>query len=199
MPQIHIYLPPSRPNSVLKISSHAPPFWRGLGCPRLGYPRRCGSPFFAWPALGRWLRSRLLGRQLWSPSRAGSRRDRTGVGSERIGEVRQAGVAHARAEPEPGVIVLAAKPVPAETPPTSPATVKSTSPEAVNKIVDRHWQDANASLMPVAPPRRHARSKEPKQSAAKSPPSTRAEVWHCRQDAMGGLLRSLDLSPKCNL
>jgi len=100
---------------------------------------------------------------------------------------------------EPGIIVLAAKPVPAETPSTVPETVKSTNPETVNKIEDRHWQNANASMIPVAPPRPHPKSREPKQSAAKSPPSARAEVWHCRQDAMGSLLRSLDLSPRCNL
>lgn len=99
---------------------------------------------------------------------------------------------------EPGVIVLAAKPVPAETPSTSPEPVKSTIPEPVRKIANRHWRDANASI-PVAPRRRHPESKEPKQIAAKSPPSPRAEVWHCRQDAVGGLLRSLDLSPRCNL
>src|ERR1700731_3731761 len=54
MRQVHIYLPPSRPNSVLKISSHPPPLCRSLGC-----PRRCGSPFFVLWALGRRLRSRL--------------------------------------------------------------------------------------------------------------------------------------------
>jgi hypothetical protein len=108
------------------------------------------------------------------------------------------------ARAEPGMIVLAARPVPAETPLTSPETpsttpeTPSTGSETVNKIADRHWRDANASI-PAAPARRHPRSKEPKQSAAKSPPSTRAEVWHCRQDAVGGLLRSLDLSPRCNL
>jgi hypothetical protein len=64
MLQIHIYSPPSRPNSVLKISSHPPPLCRSLGC-----PGRCGSPFFVWLAWGRRLRSRLLRRQLlWSSS-----------------------------------------------------------------------------------------------------------------------------------
>jgi hypothetical protein len=110
------------------------------------------------------------------------------------------------ARAEPGMIVLAAKPVPAETPLTNPeipstgsGTVKSASPETVKQTAQRPWRDANASLIPVAPPRRHPKSKEQTPSAAKSPPSTRAEVWHCRQDAVGGLLRSLDLSPRCNL
>jgi hypothetical protein len=96
---------------------------------------------------------------------------------------------NARAEPE--IIVPAAKPTPAETP--------STSQETVKKATDRHWQNANASIIPVVSPRRHTKSKEPKQSAGKSLPNERAEVWHCRQDAVGSLLRSLDLSPRCNL
>jgi hypothetical protein len=99
---------------------------------------------------------------------------------------------NARAETE--IIVPAAKPMPAETP--------STSPETVKKVADQHWQNANAKIIPVAsPPRRTRRtkSKELKQSAGKYPPNERAEVWHCRQDAVGSLLRSLDLSPRCNL
>jgi hypothetical protein len=108
---------------------------------------------------------------------------------------------------EPGIIVLAAKPAPAETPSIArevvTSTSPSTSPEPVKKIADRHWRDANASIPPAAPVRRHPKihpeSKQPKQSASPSPPSKRAEVWHCRQDAMGSLLRSLDLSPRCNL
>jgi hypothetical protein len=89
---------------------------------------------------------------------------------------------NARAETE--IIVPAAKPMPAEIPSTSPATVK--------KVAGRHWQDANARTISVASPRRHTKSRESKKSA-------RAEVWHCRQDAMGSLLRSLDLSARCDL
>jgi hypothetical protein len=96
---------------------------------------------------------------------------------------------NARAELE--IIVPAAKPTSAEIPASGPETVK--------KVADRHWQNANASMIPAASPRRHSKSKESKPSAGKPPQSERAEVWHCRQDAMGGLLRSLDLSPRCNL
>jgi hypothetical protein len=91
---------------------------------------------------------------------------------------------------EPPTIAPVAKPPPEEAP--------STSPETVNKIPDRHWRNANARLIPTAPSRRHPEKRELQQSAGKSP-STRTEVWHCRQDAMGSLLRSLDLSPRCNL
>jgi hypothetical protein len=130
---------------------------------------------------------------------------------------------------EPEIIVPTAKPVPGETPSTtvetSPAnavtsttgvepsstneettssttveTASSTSVEtAVKKAADRHWRNANARLLPVAPAHRHIKSHEPKPSAASQPPSERAEAWHCRQDAMGSLLRSLNLSPRCNL
>jgi hypothetical protein len=53
--------------------------------------------------------------------------------------------------------------------------------------------------MSVASPPRRAKSKESKESAGQDPPKPRADAWHCRQDAMGGLLRSLDLSPRCNM
>ena len=102
---------------------------------------------------------------------------------------------NARAETE--IVVPAAKLMPVESPTSSSETVK--------KVPDRHWQNANAKVIPAAPPRRHAESKASKQSAgkpppaSKSPPNERAEVWHCRQDAVGGLLRSLDLSPRCDL
>jgi hypothetical protein len=80
---------------------------------------------------------------------------------------------------------------------TMPVETPSTARETVKKV--RHWQDANASTIPVASPRRHTKSKESKKSAGTIPSNARAEVWHCRQDAMGSLLRSLDLSPRCDL
>ncbi len=87
------------------------------------------------------------------------------------------------------VTVPATKLMPADTP--------STGPETVKKVADRHWQNASAKI--ISSPRRHTESKQSKQSAGKYPPNERAEVWHCRQDAVGSLLRSLDLSPRCHL
>ncbi len=78
-----------------------------------------------------------------------------------------------------------------------PADTPSTGPETVKKVADRHWQNASAKI--ISSPRRHTESKQSKQSAGKYPPNERAEVWHCRQDAVGSLLRSLDLSPRCHL
>jgi hypothetical protein len=55
-----------------------------------------------------------------------------------------------------------------------------------------------AKLVPPERPHGHAIAKKPIESAGNSPPKPR-EAWHCRQDAMGSVLRSLDLSPKCNM
>ena len=66
---------------------------------------------------------------------------------------------NARAETE--IIVPAAKPMPAETP--------STSPETVKKVADQHWQNANAKIISIASPPRRTKSKELKQSAGKYP------------------------------
>ena len=95
--------------------------------------------------------------------------------------------------------VPAEAPMPAEAPSASPETIKtpSTSPETIKKTGRGHWRDANARINPVASTRRYTEGQESKKSAA--PPNQRTEVWHCRQDAMGGLLRSLDLSPRCNM
>ena len=104
---------------------------------------------------------------------------------------------------ETGIVVPATGTRPVETPSvvpeTRPVETPSASPETTRKIASKHWQDANARIAPVAPPRRHTKSKESKKTVGEYPVSAKAEVWHCRQDAMGSLLRSLDLSPRCNL
>ena len=53
-------------------------------------------------------------------------------------------------------------------------------------------------IAPSEPPHRHTIARRPIESAGNSPAKPR-EVWHCRQDAMGSVLRSLDLSPRCNM
>jgi hypothetical protein len=66
------------------------------------------------------------------------------------------------------------------------------------KTPSQRWQDANAKIAPPEPYRLSI-AREPKKNTASNPPALKAEAWHCRQDAMGSLLRSLDLSPRCNL
>ena len=83
----------------------------------------------------------------------------------------------------------AAQAVPVENPSSKPETIK---------IPSQRWRNANARIAPSEPPHRRPIAREPKKNAG-SPPTEKAEAWHCRQDAMGSLLRSLDLSPRCNL
>jgi hypothetical protein len=104
------------------------------------------------------------------------------------------GLPDARAEA--GIVVPPAQ--------TAPAVPASASPVTISKVAEPHWQDANAMVGPVASP--HDRKVRPsKKIIAKSPSmekassTQRAEAWHCRQDTMGSLLRSLNLSPRCNL
>jgi hypothetical protein len=86
---------------------------------------------------------------------------------------------------------MATAQIPAEIPPPVPETIK--------KVEDRHWQDANARIVPTESSRRHARKSEPRKSGGTTASNAKTEVWHCRRDAMGSLLRSLDLSPRCDL
>jgi hypothetical protein len=94
-----------------------------------------------------------------------------------------------------------AKILPAEIPSDGPEAIKpeTIKPDAIKKVADRRWQDANARANPVVSHRRHAKRSESKKSGATPSSNARAEVWHCRRDAMGSLLRSLDLSPRCDL
>jgi hypothetical protein len=55
-----------------------------------------------------------------------------------------------------------------------------------------------ASVAPSERARRRTIARRPIESASSNPPKPR-EVWHCRQDAMGSVLRSLDLSPRCHM
>jgi hypothetical protein len=98
--------------------------------------------------------------------------------------------------------------------PAGPGTVK---------VPGRRWRDANARALadenlsnqeakppsrfnrnergsriaPSGQPHRHTMAR-PMESVGNSQPQRR-QVWHCRQDAMGSVLRSLDLSPRCNM
>jgi hypothetical protein len=92
---------------------------------------------------------------------------------------------------EAKIIVPATKTMPAEAP--------STSSQIIKKTPSGHWQDANARISSVTSSGRYTKGTGSKKSAGKYPSNERAEVWHCRRDAVGSLLRSLDLSPRCTL
>jgi type IV secretory pathway VirB10-like protein len=93
---------------------------------------------------------------------------------------------------------------PAETAPDVPETIAA-APEPIKKVEHQRWQDANAKIaptekiVPAESSRRHVKRSEPRKSAGTTVSSAKTEVWHCRRDAMGSLLRSLDLSPRCDL
>ena len=112
-------------------------------------------------------------------------------------------VATARVETEASVPPAPAT-TPAETPPAEPEPMTA-APEPIRKVENRRWQDANAKIVPtekIIPTessRWHVKRSEPRKSAGTTVSSAKTEVWHCRRDAMGSLLRSLDLSPRCDL
>jgi hypothetical protein len=88
---------------------------------------------------------------------------------------------------------------PAMTPTEIPPDVPETMPGTIKKVEHRRWQDANAKIVPTESSRRHAKRSEPRKSGGTTASNAKTEVWHCRRDAMGSLLRSLDLSPRCDL
>jgi hypothetical protein len=96
-----------------------------------------------------------------------------------------------------------------ETSPTisMPVEAPSASPEPAIAATSPDWREANAKAVSAAPSDRPLRSNKPKRRLTEHEkrPIERAAsekpraAFHCRQDAMGGLLRSLDLSPRCDL
>jgi hypothetical protein len=93
-----------------------------------------------------------------------------------------------------------------ETPSSSPDTsdratdesTRNTLDPSPRKVAHRRWQNSNAKLIADDPPRRHAKVRSEKTNADNNEhENTARNVFHCRQDALGTMLRSLDLSPRC--
>jgi hypothetical protein len=80
-----------------------------------------------------------------------------------------------------------------------PAETPSAEPETIKKVEHRHWQDANAKIVPTESSRQHAKRNEPRKIEGTTAANAKTGPWHCRRDAMGSILRSLDLSPRCDL
>jgi hypothetical protein len=78
------------------------------------------------------------------------------------------------------------------------ATTRKTIDTTPKKIAHRRWQDANARLIEDSPPRRHAKARPQKINADNGHGKTTSHVFQCRQDGLGNMLRSLDLSPRCS-
>jgi len=77
------------------------------------------------------------------------------------------------------------------------APTRETTDATPKKIGHPRWQDANAKLIADTPPRRHTRARPEKTNADNDRGKTTSNVFRCRQDGLGSLLRSLDLSPRC--
>jgi hypothetical protein len=105
------------------------------------------------------------------------------------------------ADPVPPVATT----IPAETPSSTLETtnrpINETSRKTIDttpkKIAHRRWQNSNAKLIADSPPRRHAKAKPEKTNADNDHGKTTSNVFRCRQDAFGNMLRALDLSPHC--
>jgi len=61
----------------------------------------------------------------------------------------------------------------------------------------RRWRKANAKLIAASPQQRLVRKPRPTAEADNRTGKVIINTLPCRQDAVGGLLRALDLSPRC--
>jgi hypothetical protein len=77
-------------------------------------------------------------------------------------------------------------------------TARKTIDTTLKKIEHRHWQNSNAKLIADSPPRRQAKARPEKTNVDNDQGKATSNVFRCRQDAFGSMLRSLDLSPRCS-
>jgi hypothetical protein len=64
-------------------------------------------------------------------------------------------------------------------------------------VAHRRWRKANAKLIAAPPQQRLVRKSHPTAEADNGTGKVIVNTLPCRQDAVGGLLRALDLSPRC--
>jgi hypothetical protein len=64
-------------------------------------------------------------------------------------------------------------------------------------VAHRRWRKANAKLIAAPPQQRLVRKPHPTAEADNTTGKVIVNTLPCRQDAVGGLLRALDLSPRC--
>ena len=104
------------------------------------------------------------------------------------------------ADPVPPVATTMAVETPSSGPETADRTIdestRNTLDPSPRKVAHRRWQNSNAKLI-ADDPRRHAKVRSEKTNAVNNEhENTARNVFHCRQDALGTMLRSLDLSPR---
>jgi hypothetical protein len=95
-----------------------------------------------------------------------------------------------------------AKALPGESLPRAGSGVETGEDNASDKQAERpsrfNRTGRASRIAPSERPHRHSIARTPIETAGNNPPKPR-EAWHCRQDAMGSVLRSLDLSPRCHM
>ncbi|MEW6639302.1 MAG: hypothetical protein AB1586_02270 [Pseudomonadota bacterium] len=101
---------------------------------------------------------------------------------------------------EPPIVApdLLAKPDSAPAKPTT-ADADETPRRSAETRPHRHrrWQDAKAKLVTTSPRHRHIRPTHARTEAANDPSKATVNAPPCQQDAMSGLMRALNLSPRC--
>jgi hypothetical protein len=105
-------------------------------------------------------------------------------------------------DPVPSLVTTIPVEAPTHLPETTGRAINDTPQKTIDtttkNITHRRWRDANAKLIADSPPRRRAKARPEKTNADNDHGKTTSNVFRCRQDAFGGLLRSLDLSPHCS-
>jgi len=95
--------------------------------------------------------------------------------------------------------------VPVETapaPPNVPAEPARTNADdarqiSASAVAQRRWRKLNTKLIAAPPQHRPVRKPRPTAEAENRTGKVIVNTLPCRQDAMGGLLRALDLTPRC--
>jgi hypothetical protein len=93
-------------------------------------------------------------------------------------------------------------PVERAPPPNIPAEPARTNADDARQmaawtVAHQRWRKANAELIAAPPQQRLARKQRPTAEADNRTGKVIINTLPCRQDAVGGLLRALDLSPRC--
>src|ERR1700743_2401593 len=126
----------------------------------------------------------------WVEAAHGTQRTNAGVALNEAAKSDRLKLPDARGESE------TATPLTTSMPPEPP----STDAESAETTIAAPWRDANAKAVTATSPR-HAKRKQaenrakPKKRPIERASNAPAHAFHCRQDAVGGILRALDLSP----
>jgi hypothetical protein len=126
--QIHIYLPPSRPNSVLKIGSHPSPLCRSLGFANV---QDDVAPLFCLVGLGPAIAIKVAAPPaslVVEPAQDQSKIEPAFAPNE-LAKADRLELPDNPVKTE--IVMPATKTMPAESPSTSPEAIKSTGPETI--------------------------------------------------------------------